>query len=76
MSSLKKLSQLENSKSASIVSVNCNEAMRSRLSSLGFYPGAAVTAIFNSISGEPRAYHIQGSIIALRSCDAEKIIIK
>lgn len=76
MSSEKKLSQLEQNHSAVIMRAECGSAMRCRLTALGLFPGAQIKALFNSITGDPRAYLVQGSLIALRDCDADKIIIQ
>ena len=37
---------------------------------LGFTPGAGVTCLFAAPSGDPRAYMVRGSVIALRRADA------
>lgn len=76
MSSQKKLSQLGENSCAVIKSLDCQSAMRSRLTALGIFPGAEIKALFRSIGGDPRAYLVQGSIIALRNSDAGKIVIE
>lgn len=76
MSSVKKLSQLKENDSAVILRVDCGSTMRSRLTALGLFPGAAVKSLFRSISGDPTAYLVQNSLIALRKNDAENIIIE
>ena len=37
---------------------------------LGFTPGAGVRCLFAAPSGDPRAYMVRGSVIALRRADA------
>lgn len=48
---------------------------RRRLLDLGFTPGAKVQCLFSAPSGSPRAYMIRGTVIALRSSDAENVSI-
>lgn len=48
---------------------------RRRLLDLGFTPGARVQCLFSAPSGSPRAYMIRGTVIALRSGDAENITV-
>ncbi len=56
---------------AGIVSrVRWGGELRARLMDLGFTPGARVECLFSAPSGDPRAYLIRGSVIALRSSDA------
>ncbi len=47
--------------------------LRRRLLDLGFTPGNSVTPLFRSPLGDPTAYAVMGSIIALRQEDAESI---
>lgn len=49
--------------------------LRRRLLDLGFTPGNLVTPLFRSPLGDPTAYAVMGSIIALRRADAEAIHI-
>ena len=46
---------------------------RHRLMELGFLPGAEVKMLFAAASGDPIAYQVRGSVIALRGNDAAKI---
>ncbi len=46
-----------------------------RLLDLGFSTGSTVTPLFQSPFGDPTAYLVMGSIIALRREDAEQIDI-
>ena len=45
-------------------------AMGCRLRDLGFLPGASVEALGNSPLGDPIAYLVRGTVIALRRRDA------
>ena len=50
--------------------------MRRRLLDIGFVPDAEVTCLFSGFSGDPRAYLIKNTVIALRTEDAETIIVQ
>ncbi len=49
---------------------------RRRLLDLGFTPGARVTCLFSAPSGDPRAYMVRGSVIALRREDAAQMTLR
>lgn len=50
-------------------------ALRRRLQDLGFVPGAMVECLGQSPLGDPCAYRVRGTVIALRSSDADVIQI-
>lgn len=49
---------------------------RRRLLDLGLIPGTTVKAVLKSPLGDPTAYKIRGTIIALRSEETELIEVK
>lgn len=49
---------------------------RRRMLDLGFVSGSNVTVLFSSPFGDPRAYLIRGTIIAIRDEDAKKINVE
>ena len=49
--------------------------MEARLRALGFTVGARVTKTMESPLGDPSAYLVKGSVIALRGCDAAGILV-
>lgn len=51
-------------------------AMRRRLIDLGFAAGSTVCCVGTAPLGDPKAYLVKGSVIALREDDSEKIIVK
>ncbi len=59
-----------------VLELQCEGAYRRRLLDLGLIPGTEVRAVMLSPLGDPMAYEIRGSIIALRLGDASKIIVK
>ncbi len=48
---------------------------RRRLLDLGMVPGTMVKVVLQSPAGDPRAYQIRGTLIALRREEAEKIAV-
>lgn len=69
------LSSLGRDGTAVVSALTAGGAMRRRLMDLGFIPGARVRALFRGFTGEPTAYLICGSVIALRRRDADTIIV-
>jgi len=49
---------------------------RQRLFNLGIVEGTEIEALYKSPSGNPVAYLIRGTVLALRNETAEKIIIE
>lgn len=48
-------------------------AIRRRLLDIGLTEGAQATCLYQSPSGDPKAYLIRGAVIALRAEDASRI---
>ncbi len=69
------LQQLRIGDSAYIRALVTSGEMRRRLLDIGFVPDAEVTCLFSGFSGDPRAYLIKNTVIALRSEDADTIIV-
>lgn len=53
-----------------------DEKMQRRLFDLGFYPGTPIKRVLTSPKGDPRAYKIRGTTIALRNSDAQYIFVE
>lgn len=53
--------------------LNCSGNIRRRLLDLGIVKGTKIVAILKSPSGDPTAFSIRGSTIALRKEDASLI---
>lgn len=53
-----------------------DEEMRRRLLDLGFYQDTLVKKILTSPKGDPIAYRIRGTTIALRNNDAKYVEVK
>lgn len=69
------LASLPLCREAYIDSLNIDGDLRRRLLDLGFSSGSSVTPLYRSPLGDPTAYHIMGSVIALRQEDADQIQI-
>lgn len=70
------LNKLELNKTGYIKNLNCNDSVKRRLLDLGLINGTAITPIFVSPSGDPTAFEVRGSIIAIRVEDTRLIEIK
>ncbi len=76
----KPLSEIKPGEKAQVLGIHpsVRGLIRRRLLDLGFTPGAVVEAILKSTfgGGDPSAYRIRGTVIALRKEQAEKIFAK
>jgi Fe2+ transport system protein FeoA len=71
-----KLSTLKPGSSALIDHLMLDGEDRRRLMDLGLVPGTRVTAEFRSALGDPVAYRIRGTLIALRKTQTSQIVIR
>ena len=58
-----------------IVSLNLQGLLRRRILDLGMVPGTAVQCIRKSPAGDPIAYMVRDTLIALRNEDASQITV-
>ncbi|HIV34899.1 MAG TPA: ferrous iron transport protein A [Candidatus Blautia intestinigallinarum] len=70
-----RLSQLSPGQSGIILALSKNLNIQRRLLDLGFVQGTRIKCLFRSPLGDPTAYLIRGTVIALRREDASKILI-
>jgi len=56
--------------------LNCNKNIRRRLLDLGLVKGTKIVPVFKSPSGDPIAYEVRKTLIALRKEDTKLIILK
>lgn len=70
------LYELNINKIATISEINIDTKLKRRLMDLGLVKGTKIRLMFKGIFGNPRAYEVRGSLIALRNEDAKRIIIK
>ena len=71
----KRLSELSVGECAVIAGLDEACAMRRRLLDVGFMPGTQISCIGKSPFGDPRAYLVRGSKIAIRQIDSEGILV-
>ena len=70
------LSQLPLNKNGRIDKIECDEGIKRRLLDMGLVKGTNIVPILVSPSGDPRAFLVRGTIIAIREDDAKNIKIK
>ena len=72
------LSALPEGAEAEVVGLNdtCQGFTRRRLLDLGFTPGARLRADLATFVGDPRAYRVRGTLIALRRDQASLILVR
>ncbi|WP_409291661.1 ferrous iron transport protein A [Peribacillus sp. SCS-37] len=68
-----KLSQGKKGDSIKITSMNLAGVMRRRLMDLGFVPGAVVQVVRKSPLGDPVAFRVSQTVIALRKQESSNI---
>ena len=67
------LDKLPPDRRAVVQEVFAQGAQRRRLQELGFVPGAQVECVGTSPLGDPKAYQLRGTVIALRRRDARPV---
>ena len=60
---------------ATVVSVHNAPAMHRRLNALGFVPGTGVKCLYRSAAGDPTAFWVRSTVIALRQEDSRHILV-
>ncbi len=70
------LDKLAVGESAVVSSLLSSGAERQRMMDLGIISGTSVKALQRSPAGDPTAYFFRGAVIAIRSSDAKKILIR
>lgn len=56
--------------------LNCSGKIRRRLLDLGLIKGSKIKPVFKSPSGDPVAYEIRKTVIAIRKEDSKNIILQ
>ena len=70
-----KLSELKKGQSGKVTELHNTGDIRRRLLDLGFTPGSIVRCTGKSPLGDPTAFSVRGTVIAIRRADSEKIIV-
>lgn len=73
MTQIQTLSELQPGQSATVRSVCAPDGMQRRLRDLGLIENTRVVCLGRSPIGDPSAYLIRGTVIALRRCDCRGI---
>ena len=73
---LTSLAQLNIGQTCHINNVELTGLLKRRILDLGLVPGTLVECVRRSPSGNPSAYHVRGTTIALRNEDADFIKVK
>lgn len=73
-----RLSDIEPGHVAEVIALDpeCRGLMRHRLLDLGFTPGARVRPDLTTFAGDPRAYHVRGTTIALRREHSARVLVR
>lgn len=69
------LNELKLGETGMIQDLNCSDGVKRRLLDLGLIKGTKITPLFISPSGDPTAFEIRGSVIAIRIEDTALIDI-
>lgn len=70
------LKDLKPEEKAVVVHLDIDGVMRRRLLDLGFVKGTPVTCIRRSPLGDPVAFQVRNTVIALRESESTKIFVK
>ena len=70
------LNELKINETGYINNLKCNDGVKRRLLDLGLIKGTKITPIFVSPSGDPTAFEVRGSVIAIRVEDTMLIDLK
>jgi DtxR family Mn-dependent transcriptional regulator len=73
-----RLSELSSDQRAEIVGLDeaCQGFSRRRLMDLGFTEGAVIRPFLKTFAGDPRAYEVRGTLIALRHDQASQVLVR
>jgi DtxR family Mn-dependent transcriptional regulator len=72
------LAELKQGEPAEVVGldVNCQGFSRRRLMDLGFTPGARLEPVLGTFAGDPRAYRVRDTLVALRRDQASQVLVR
>lgn len=73
-----RLSDLTDSTPAEVIGLDeaCQGFSRRRLMDLGFTEGARIRPFLKTFAGDPRAYEVRGTLIALRNDQAAQVLVR
>lgn len=76
MSEIRNLSELKKGEKGIIAGLTACDDMRRRLQDIGLIEGTVVECLGKSPLGDPTAFMIRGAVIALRSEDSGRVLLK
>lgn len=76
MNDILSLADLKEGQTARVQDLSSTGSMRRRLRDIGLIEGTHVKCLQKSPAGDPVAYLIRGAVIALRSEDSKKVLIR
>lgn len=76
MARFKTLDELQSGEGGVICCVLSEGSMRTRLLDIGFCEDTPVTCVGCSPLGDPKAYMIRGTVIAIRAGDGGRIVVR
>ena len=73
-----RLADLSTGEAASVIGLDdaCQGYSRRRLMDLGFTHGATIRAALSTFAGDPRAYEVRGTLVALRREQASQVLVQ
>ena len=69
------LTDLKLNCTANIDHIDCAEHIKRRFLDLGIIPGTSIIPVFKSIGGDPIAYEVRNTLLAIRHQDAKNIFV-
>ena len=75
MNGLYKLSDLKQGEKALVFQINSKSEIARRFRDIGLINGTEISCIHKSPLGDPAAYMIRGALIAIRSEDADTVLV-
>lgn len=70
------LNELQAGECGIVTEIHTTGTMRRRFLDIGLIEGTRVMCVGKSPSGDPAAYRIRGAVIAIRSDDARRILVR
>lgn len=70
------LNDIKENEECIIKSINLAGGIKRRMLDIGLIPGIKVKCLFISPFGDPKAYSIINTVVAIRKSEAEKIIVE
>lgn len=72
----KRMSEIKVGESVEVFEINAENSLKRRFNDFGLIEGNQIICVGKSPLGDPKAFEIDGTVIAIRNSDAEKIIVQ